>query len=43
MAPAGQLYDLENDMGETENLYLAMPEKVEELKREFESLVRDEN
>ena len=29
--PAGQLYDLAADPGETNNLYLENPEKVEEL------------
>ncbi len=30
--PPGQLYDLENDLAETRNLYAEIPEKVEELK-----------
>ena len=32
----GQLYDLENDPGETTNLYFEHPERVEELKTQLE-------
>ncbi|BCX47587.1 arylsulfatase [Haloferula helveola] len=34
----GQLYDMEKDPGETENLYLKHPEKVRELKEALERL-----
>jgi arylsulfatase A-like enzyme len=39
-APPGQLYNLADDIGETKNLYNAMPEKVEELKAVYEDIVK---
>ncbi|MEX0322642.1 MAG: arylsulfatase [Puniceicoccaceae bacterium] len=42
-APPGQLYDLEDDLGETNNLYRSMPEKVKELKAELEAMLESEN
>ncbi len=37
--PEGQLYNMADDVMETNNLYLSEPEKVEELKGLLESYV----
>lgn len=36
-APAGQLYDLGTDLGETNNLLRAQPQRVDDLRRELEA------
>lgn len=40
-APAGQLYDMKNDLSETTNLYEKYPEIVEELTSELKQLVEN--
>ena len=39
-APPGQLYNLRQDIGETRNLYNSMPEKVEELRSDYEAIAK---
>ncbi len=37
----GQLYNLKQDPGETQNLYHQHPEIVEKLKRQLDSLIKE--
>jgi len=39
--PAGQLYNMKNDLGETRNLYTDRPEIVDRLKKEMDQIVRN--
>ena len=39
--PAGQLYNMKNDPGETRNLYTDRPEIVDRLKKEMAQIVRN--